>query len=134
MAKFLRSALAALFLLPVFAVVPAVHAANSTCWQGEVSTCFEKNEVGGVALSDGTIQGGVREKVVKIANRVIAVAAFAAVIGIVMAGFHMVTAFGDDEKHKKGKESLKWAILGFALALVSFPLVNAIINFFYKAG
>ncbi len=69
-----------------------------------------------------------------IANRVITLAAVVAIAGIVFAGFHMVSAFGDDEKLKQGKEALKWSVLGFALALLSFPLVNATVNFFYSTG
>ncbi len=57
-----------------------------------------------------------------------------AIAAIVFAGFHMVTAYGDDEKHKKGKEALKWGIIGFATALLSFGLVNALVNFFYNIG
>lgn len=80
------------------------------------------------------LESGVKGKAIAIANRIISVVAIVAIGGIVFAGFHMVTAFGDDEKHKKGKEALKWAVIGFVVALISFPLVNATINFFYAAG
>lgn len=80
------------------------------------------------------IENGAKGKIIAIANRVITLTAVIAIAGIVFAGFHMVSAFGDDEKLKKGKEALKWSVLGFALALLSFPLVNATVNFFYATG
>lgn len=134
----------ALPLAVLSASLPAVPVAQAAggCWEGngDISLCFggESSGIpkpkGAISVGDGTIESGVRNKAVAIANRVITLAAVVAIAGIVFAGFHMVTAFGDDEKHKKGKEALKWAVLGFAVALLSFPLVNATINFFYATG
>ena len=46
----------------------------------------------------------------------------------------MVTAYGDDERVKKGKNSLKWGIGGLLVSLLSFAVVNAIVNLFYSVG
>ena len=133
--------MAVCFVLPLpLATVSVASAAASNCWQDNVANCFEsessgiKKPKGAISIGDGAIDGGAKEKVIAIANRVITLVAVVAIGGIVFAGFHMVTAFGDDEKHKKGKESLKWAVIGFAVALLSFPIVNATINFFYSTG
>jgi hypothetical protein len=104
---------------------------------GNVSDCLDSYKPkGALSVGDGVISGngGVKSKVTAIANRVIAAAALASIAAIVFAGFHMVTAYGDDEQHKKGKESLKWGIIGFAVSLLSFALVNAVVNFFYSVG
>jgi hypothetical protein len=103
----------------------------------DVSTCLNQYKPKGtLSVGDGSLSGGggVKAKIVAIANRVIVIVAIVAIGAIVMAGFHMVTAYGDDEKHKKGKEALKWGIIGFATSLVSFALVNAVINFLYNIG
>ncbi len=141
-AKFFLFALAfPVVALPVASGV--VHAAETKgCWEGagDISLCFGGESSGlpkpkgAVSIGDGVLESGVKGKIIAIANRVISVVAIVAIGGIVFAGFHMVTAFGDDEKHKKGKEALKWAVLGFVVALISFPLVNATVNFFYAAG
>lgn len=144
-AKKIAKLLVLAFALPVLALpvafsVPFVSAAG--CWEGkgDISLCFggEGSGIpkpkGAVSVGDGVLESGVKGKIIAISNRIISVVAIVAIGGIVFAGFHMVTAFGDDEKHKKGKEALKWAILGFVVALISFPLVNATINLFYAMG
>lgn len=144
-AKKIAKLLVLAFSFPVLALpaafhVPAVSAAG--CWEGggDISLCFGGESSGlpkpkgAISIGDGVLESGVKGKAIAIANRIISVVAIVAIGGIVFAGFHMVTAFGDDEKHKKGKEALKWAIIGFVVALISFPLVNATINFFYAAG
>ena len=144
-AKKIAKLLVLAFALPVLALpvvfsVPSVSAAG--CWEGngDSSLCFGGESSGlpkpkgAISVGDGVLESGVKGKIIAVANRIISVVAIVAIGGIVFAGFHMVTAFGDDEKHKKGKEALKWAILGFVVALISFPLVNATINLFYATG
>lgn len=144
-AKKIAKLLVLAFALPVLALpvafsVPSVSAEG--CWEGkgDISLCFggESSGIpkpkGALSVGDGVLESGVKGKIIAISNRIISVVAIAAIGGIVFAGFHMVTAFGDDEKHKKGKEALKWAVLGFVVALISFPLVNATINLFYATG
>lgn len=102
---------------------------------GNVSECFSDTTYkpdGVIEVGDGTIEEGAKFKVIAITNRVITAVALVSVAAIVFAGFHMVTAYGDDERHKKGKDALKWGIVGFATALLSFTVVNAVINFFYN--
>ncbi len=101
---------------------------------GSVAECFDGDGYkpeGALTVGDGTIEEGVKSKMVAITNRVITAVALVSVGAIVFAGFHMVTAYGDDERHKKGKDALKWGVVGFATALLSFAIVNAVINFFY---
>ena len=57
-----------------------------------------------------------------------------AVGAIVFAAILYVAAIGDGEKIKKAKTSLKFAIIGFAVMLLSFPIVNAIVNLIYGIG
>ncbi|NCP77134.1 hypothetical protein GW830_03315 [bacterium] len=45
-----------------------------------------------------------------------------------------VTALGDGEKVKKAKTALQFSVIGFIVMLLSFPLVNAIVNLIYGIG
>lgn len=81
---------------------------------------------------DYKIASGVKAKVVKITNQIILAGSLLAVGGIVYSAILYVTALGADEKIKHAKESLKYSIIGFAVTLISFPLVNAVINLIYS--
>lgn len=87
-----------------------------------------------ITASDYTYEGGARERIIEIANQIIFVGSLVSVGAIVYAGFILVTAVGDDEKIKNGKNSLKFGIIGFVIMLISFPLVNAIVDIFYTIG
>lgn len=144
-AKKLAKLLVFAFALPVIALPAAfspIGVSAAGCWEGggDISLCFggESSGIpkpkGALSVGDGVIENGLKGKIIAVTNRVITLVALVAIGGIVFAGFHMVTAFGDDEKHKKGKEALKWSLIGFVVALSSFPLVNATVNLFYKTG
>ncbi|MEK7201995.1 MAG: hypothetical protein AAB669_00460 [Patescibacteria group bacterium] len=55
-----------------------------------------------------------------------AVAAFIAFCYIIKAGYMMFTAFGDEAKYAAAKKTLQYAIIGFAIAVLS----RFIIHFF----
>jgi hypothetical protein len=74
---------------------------------------------------------GAREKVIRITNQIIVVGSVLSVGGIVFSAILYISALGDTEKVKKAKTSLQFAIAWFAVMLLSFPIVNAIINFIY---
>lgn len=61
-------------------------------------------------------------------------AALFAIAAIVVAGIMYVTAYGDDERIKTAKTTVKFALLGLVLALLSFSLVNAVMYFIYGLG
>lgn len=135
--KILAFALLAISSAFPLGAISMTHGAGAECYSTSVAECFSNAQIkptGSVDVGDGLVGGGLREKIVKVTNRVISLVALVAIGGIVFGGFHMVTAFGDDEKHKRGKDALKWSIIGFVLALVSFPLVNATVNLFYSAS
>lgn len=71
---------------------------------------------------------------VKIANQLIVAGSILAVGGIVFASILYVLSAGDGEKVKKAKTALKFSVVGFIVMLLSFPLVNAIVNLIYGLG
>jgi hypothetical protein len=52
-----------------------------------------------------------------------------AVGAVVYSSIMLVLSLGEEEKIKKAKGSLKTSLIGFLLVLISYALVNAIINF-----
>lgn len=53
-------------------------------------------------------------------------AGFAFLIGILISVFNYMTSFGDESKAKKGKESLKWTLIGSVVVILSSILISAI--------
>jgi len=76
----------------------------------------------------------VKDKIVKITNQLIVAGSILSVWGIVFAAILYVTALGDGEKVKKAKTALQFSVIGFIVMLLSFPLVNAIVNLIYGIG
>ncbi|EKE29477.1 MAG: hypothetical protein ACD_2C00165G0003 [uncultured bacterium (gcode 4)] len=70
-------------------------------------------------------------KVMAITNKLVILAAILAIGWIVYAGFLFTTAYWNNDKLKKAKESLKWSLLWLLIAIVSQQLVNAVINLVY---
>ena len=81
---------------------------------------------------DYTFEGGAKELVIQLINNIISVGALLAVGAIVYAAILYTIAAGDDERIKSAKNALKFAIIGFVAMLLSFPIVNAIVNLFYS--
>lgn len=76
----------------------------------------------------------VKIKIVNITNKLILAGSILSVGGIVFAAILYVTALGNDEKVKKAKSALQFSVIGFVVMLLSFPIVNAIINLIYGIG
>ncbi len=56
------------------------------------------------------------------------IAAIAAVIALIWAGFMYITAFGDDAQVDKAKNIIIWVVAGIILILGAFAIVNTIIG------
>lgn len=78
------------------------------------------------------LQQGAREKVLDITGKIIQFAAILSILGIVISGILYIISFGDTEKGNKAKNALTYAIIGFVVALVSAPVVNAIVNLLFR--
>lgn len=72
-----------------------------------------------------------KEKLVTIVNGFLRFGALFAVGAIVFAGVQYTTSYGDDEKIKKAKTTWVYALIWLFILLISFPLVDIIVNFVY---
>lgn len=61
--------------------------------------------------------------VLLIARDILQIIPVAAVLMIIVAGFKMVTAAGNEEKLLEAKRTLLWAVLGLIIALMSVSIV-----------
>ena len=127
-------------LVSLFPTVAGVAFASDCTGVGDsVAGCLSQHasaveSAGGITLENYTIEGGVRGKIISVANNIIMITSLLSVGAIVFAGFWMVTAYGEDETLKKGKNSLKWGVGGLLVSLLSFAIVNAVVNVFYSIG
>ena len=96
--------------------------------QGALSGCAPQ---GSITAGDYTISWGVKGKVIQITNQLIIAGSILSVGGIVLSAILYVSALGDGEKVKKAKTALQYSALGFVLMLLSFPIVNMIVNLIY---
>ncbi len=83
--------------------------------------------------ADGYAEGitqtsSAREFVVNVTNFVLSFLGLSAVIVIIYGGFLYVTAGGEQEKADKGKKSVMYAVMGILIVLISYALVNTIIQ------
>lgn len=83
---------------------------------------------------DYKFETDAKKRVIDIANQLILVGSLLAVWAIVYAGILYTIAAWDDERIKSAKNALKFGIIGFAVMLLSFGLVNAIVRLFYATG
>lgn len=65
---------------------------------------------------------------VRVINLLLAASAMVALYYIFMAAWDMVTALGNEQKVTRGKEELTNAIVGFGIVLISFALINLLIQ------
>ncbi len=83
--------------------------------------------------ADGYAEGitqtsSAREFVVNVTNFVLSFLGLAAVIVVIYGGFLYVTAGGEQERADKGKKSVMYAVMGIVIVLISYALVNTIIQ------
>lgn len=54
--------------------------------------------------------------------------------GVVMASLAYLTAFGDENKAKKGRETLQWTFIGAVVIMLIVPIINTVTGLFIESG
>ena len=77
----------------------------------------------------GTGAGGAGfvNNVINILNGVIAVLGLVAVVVVIIGGVNYMTSSGDTSKVKKAKDTILYGLIGLAVAVLAFALVNFVI-------
>lgn len=80
----------------------------------------------------------IQEGIPFLIDRAMVLLIIAAVIlflaGIILATFFYLTAFGNENKAKQGKETLKWTIIGALVIIFSAIAIQAVVGFFAAPG
>jgi len=66
--------------------------------------------------------------IVRVINYMISLAAVVAIYQIIFAGWTLTIALGNAEQIEKGKQTLKQAVVGFAIVVLAFVFINLLIN------
>lgn len=83
---------------------------------------------------DGLIEWGVKNKVVYWTNQLATFLSLIAVGAIVYGAWLMTVSVGDEEKVKKWKDVIKWAMLWFLWLLLAGALVRIVIEIMFSVA
>lgn len=84
-------------------------------------------DIGGVTLTNPLGSNKSIEDIIKgIANYAITLAGVIVVIMIIIGAFQILTAGGDPEKVKKGRHTILWSVVGFAIVLSAYGIAAII--------
>jgi len=62
--------------------------------------------------------------IIKIINALLVIAAIAAIVFIIIAGFRMIVSGGDEDAFSQGKRGLLYAIIGLIVIILALAIVN----------
>ncbi|NDK10021.1 hypothetical protein GW846_04525 [Candidatus Gracilibacteria bacterium] len=114
-------------LLPVAAVECGYNGNIASSLDGCLS---DSNLVN--ASGDTLIEGNVKNKIVDWTAAIAGLLGLIAVGAIVYGAFLMTLSLGDDERIKKGKDIVKWSILGFLGVVVAGALVRIVVELVFS--
>jgi hypothetical protein len=63
-----------------------------------------------------------------IIRTMLAFAGLVAIIYIIYGGYIMISSSGDPAKYKKGRNTVGYAAAGFAIVVLAYVIVNAVVN------
>jgi hypothetical protein len=105
------------------------------CPQATTPAATSKSKTPSVVSLENPLEGGVT-KPTEIIGRIIKVAL--SIMGglvllmVVWGGFQWLTAAGSPEKVKSGMQTILWAVLGAAITLSSYVILNTILSYLQK--
>jgi hypothetical protein len=107
---------------PVFAQI-SVPNASALC---KGSTC--PGGIGDSQAQQFNGKDGIVAFISRIAQFLTFIAAAVAVLYMVWGGYNFITANGDDDKVKKGKDTLIYASVGLVVTIVAYTIVLVVSN------
>lgn len=76
------------------------------------------------------LQNGIGYYMGFVFNALFVVAAIVFFYGVMSASIAYLTAFGNEERVKKGRETLKWSFIGAIVIMLSTLIISAVTNLF----
>ena len=83
---------------------------------------------------DGLIESGLKNKIVYWTTQLASLLWLLAVWAIVYGGLMMTISWGEDEKIKKWKDIVKWAMIWFFALIVSGGVVRLIVEVMFSVA
>jgi len=122
--------------------------AFSTFWKVDIMFACEYNENGSVSQNldnclsdsplvnpwDGLIEWGVKNQIIDWTSQLAIFLSLIAVGAVVYWAGLMTVSVWDDEKIKKWKDVIKWAILWFLWLLLAWALVRIVIELMFSVA
>ncbi len=90
--------------------------------------------------SDGGIENplGSTDSLTKVLKNVInwmlGLVGFLALIALIVGGGRMIVDFGNEEQVKKAKATILWAVVGLAVVVLSYAIINIVVSDILGAG
>lgn len=126
----LSNKLAKLFIIPTFLLSSCLATFTPLPVFASADTICSSSAPDEVKKAAGCSGGGdITGVVTNILNGIIAVMGFVAVIFVVVGGVQYMTSAGDTQKTEKAKKTIIYALIGMAVCVLAFAIVNyAIVN------
>lgn len=105
--------LSAALLMPAYATLSSTAQAATTCQFDQQST----------RLCNPLPDNNLDSIIVRGLKYILGLIGSVAVVVIVIAGFKMVASQGNSEAIKGAKDSIKWAVIGLAVAFLAYTMV-----------
>jgi hypothetical protein len=103
---------------------------GSIAW--ELDSCLSGADL--VNPGDGLIEGWIKNKIVYWTTQLVGLFSLLAVGAIVYGGLMMTLSWGEDEKIKKWKDIVKWAMLWFLWLIVAGWIIRVVIELMFSVA
>ena len=105
---------------------------NGGSISAELDSCLNGSDL--VNPGDGLIESGLKNKIVYWTTQLASLLWLLAVWAIVYGGLMMTISWGEDEKIKKWKDIVKWAMIWFFALIVSGGVVRLIVEVMFSVA
>lgn len=129
-----KSILLCIFILWITCISSAFGACSYNGWDiaSSLDNCLSDTDV--VQSSNFKAEEGFKAKINSWTRGIASVLWLFAVGSIVYGALLMTLSAGEDEKIKKGKDIVKWSILGFLWVVLAGGLIAIVVNFIFAVG
>lgn len=92
------------------------------------------NPAGDPAFWACPIQWGIPQILSVVEDLLLYVGAAAFALGIFLSIYYYLTAYGSEDKAKRGQDTLKWTIIGAIVIILSKVVIGFTVDFFVASG
>ena len=112
--------------ITVVGLVPVMALDDPVCSDPNIDA--DAKEIAGCSTSSPDVEDTLMEKIKKVLNTVLPMAALLAVVMIVIAGIMMSASMGDAGKIKRAKNMIMYSVIGMIVALLAYAIVNFVLD------